>query len=97
MSRYKLSSGVFISKSVIDNKIRKAKELKLAEHFDEYGRYVCTKCFRNDCLPIDVSHIESVDSCQKNGYAEKAYDLNNMQIIGRKCHNKHDKLWIGKE
>lgn len=92
MNKYTLSNGLKIEKSAIDRNIRKAKEQKLNEHYDLYSRYVCTKCFRNDCIPIDVSHIESTDSCQKNGYAEKSWDLNNLQVIGRRCHQKHDKL-----
>lgn len=97
MAKYRLSSGIFISKSVIDNKVRKAKELKLAEHFDKYGYYFCTTCNRNNCIPIDVAHKISVDECQKSGRSELAYDTNNMIIEGRKCHAKRDKLWIGKE
>lgn len=92
MNKYTLSNGLKIDKSAIDRNIRKAKEQKLAEHYDEYGQYVCTKCNRNDCIPITVSHIESVDSCQKNGRAEKAWDTNNMQILGMKCHKKYDGL-----
>lgn len=92
MNKYTLSNGLKIEKAQIDRNIRKAKEQKLAQHFEEYNTFVCTKCFRNDCVPIDCSHIESTDSCQKNGHTEKAWDLDNLQIIGRRCHQKHDKL-----
>jgi len=33
-----------------------------------------------------------VDSCQKNGRCEKAWDLNNIRILCRYHHKKHDKL-----
>ena len=77
--------------------IRKAKAKKLEQQFEQFGYNFCEECRRNDDLPIDVSHIESVDSCQKNGYAEKAWDLNNLRILGRICHRKHDKTYIGNE
>ena len=92
MNKYTQSDGLKISKSVIDNKIRKAKELKLAEHYDQYSRYVCTKCFRNDCLPITVSHIISTNDCQRNCKTELAWDLSNLQILGMRCHKKYDGL-----
>lgn len=97
MNKYRLSSGEFISKSSLDNKVRKAKEEKLNQHFDEHGYYFCTTCEKNTCIPITCAHIISVDECQKTGSAELAWDLDNIVIEGMKCHKKRDKLWIGKE
>ena len=95
MNKYTLSNGLKLSKSVIDRKVRKAKEQKLAEHFDEYGYYFCTECGKNNCVPIDCAHIISVDECQKSGRTELAWDLNNIKIMGRACHRKHDKTNLG--
>ena len=92
MNKYTLSNGLKIDKSAIDRNIRKAKEQKLNEHYDEYSRYVCTKCFRNDCIPITVSHIISTNDCQRNCKTELAWDLSNLQILGMPCHKKYDKL-----
>lgn len=88
------SHGERITRSVFDSRIRKAKEYKLSLHFDEYGYYFCTTCKSNLCVPIDCAHIESVYDCIKNGYPEKAYDIDNIIIEGRICHQKRDKLNI---
>lgn len=92
MARYPLSNGLYIEKSTLDFRISQAKEEKLAKHMEIYGYYFCTTCRNNECKPIDVAHILSVDWCQKNGQSELAYDLNNMVIEGRECHQKRDKL-----
>ena len=91
-NHYRCSDGTRVSKKTIDQRIRKAKAEKLQEHFDEYGYYVCTNCFSNSCKPIDVSHVISVDEAQKTGKTELSWDLNNLKILGRQCHQKHDKL-----
>lgn len=91
MNYFTTSTGERISKQQIDRNVRKAKEQKLAEHLDKYGYYFCTICFRNDCKPIDCAHMESVDSCQKNGYVDKAWSLDNIVLAGRKCHQEHDR------
>lgn len=91
-NRYRTSTGEFVTKAFIDRMVRIAKALKLDVQREEYGYNFCTVCKRNDCLPLDCAHTESVDSCQKNGYAEKAYDTNNIEIVGRRCHQKQDGL-----
>ena len=94
MTRYKLSDGTYINKSVLDARISQAKVEKLRHHLDKYDYYFCTTCKQNDCKPIDVAHIKSVNDCQKDGCAEMAYNLDNLVIEGRKCHEKRDKLYI---
>jgi hypothetical protein len=94
MNSYRLSDGTRISKASLDRKVREAKRLKLQQQRDELGYNVCTECWSNEDTPIDCSHTESVDSCQKNGRSEKAWDLDNIKILGRKCHSKHDKNCI---
>lgn len=94
MSHYRCSDGSKVSKAAIDANVRKAKALKIQQHLDEHGYLFCTECFRNDCKPIDCSHVISVDECQKTGQSELAWDLNNITILGRKCHQKRDKLYL---
>ncbi len=88
------SAGERISRNVFDKRIRDAKQQRLEFHFEKYGYHFCTECFRNDDKPIDCSHIESVADCIKNGYPEKAYSVDNIQLLGRRCHNKYDGLNI---
>lgn len=92
MNHFTTSNGNRLSKAQIDRKIRKAKAVKLEAQLAEYGYNFCTKCLNNDCKPLDCAHIESVDSCQKNGYCEKAWDVGNIEIVGRACHQKLDGL-----
>ena len=94
MNTYRLSTGERITKAELDHRIREGKKEKLRLQYEEYGYNFCEECKSNDDKPIDCSHIESVDSCQKNGHAERAYDLNNIRILGRGCHRKHDKNCI---
>jgi len=86
------SKGERIPRSTFDYRIKKAKRQKLQEQFDEHGFNFCVKCEKNSCIPIDVSHIISVDKCIKEGYPELAYSIHNMQIYGRKCHKEYDGL-----
>ena len=86
------SIGERICRSTFDYRIREAKKQKLLQQMDKEGYNFCTKCERNSCIPIDVSHVISVDKCIKNGHPELAYDLNNLQILGRDCHKKYDGL-----
>lgn len=95
MARYPMSNGEYIEKSVIDYRVRQAKAKKHEQHIDEHGYPFCTTCKNNDCKPIDVAHIISVDECQKTGRSELAWNLTNMVIEGRKCHEKRDNLFIG--
>lgn len=92
MSRYKMSNGEWVTKSVIDRKVREAKDLKIKLFFEEYGYIFCEECKNNEDTPIDCSHIISVDECQKSGRSELAWDLNNIRLLGRECHKKKDKL-----
>lgn len=90
MNYYKTSSGERISKSIIDARVRKAKAKKLQNMLDDHGYIFCEECKLSSGTYLDCSHDESVDSCQKNGRSEKAYDVNNITIRCRECHKKHD-------
>ena len=90
MGTYRTSSGERVKKSVIDRRVREAKKQKLANQLETWGYNFCEDCFRNDDLPLDCSHNISVDQCQKMGRSELAWDLENITIRGRGCHNIHD-------
>jgi len=94
MNTYQCSDGTRIRKSIIDGRVRKAKAYKLEQQQIEYGYNFCEECHRNDCKPIDCSHVVSVDECQKSGRAELAYDPENITILGRRCHQQRDKLLV---
>ena len=92
MNHYFASNGTRYSKVEIDRKVREAKKLRLQQQVDELGYNVCEICFKNDCKPVDCSHLKSVNWCQKNRCVELAWDTNNILPTGRRCHQKYDGL-----
>jgi len=90
MNSYRTSNGERLNKSVIDARVRNAKKAKIASFINEYGYIFCEECKRSDLTPIDCSHIISVDQCQKQGRSELAYNVNNIRLLCRSCHIKHD-------
>jgi hypothetical protein len=102
MSRYKCSDGRWITKEAINRKVSDAKAKKLAEQLNEFGYHFCEICKLDHDLNfarngmefgiIDCSHEISVDECQKTGHSELAWDMNNINILCRYHHQKHDKL-----
>lgn len=90
---YSTSKGERLTTSQIDSKIRKAKALKLEIQFVEHRYNFCEKCGKNGSNTyLDVSHTVSVKKAKEDGNAELAYDLDNLRILCRDCHSKHDKL-----
>ena len=91
MNHYFTTSGERIKKSVVDRRVREAKQKKIDLFLEEHGYVFCEDCRQNNCVPVDCSHNKSVDWCQKNRCVELAWDIDNITLRGRKCHNKHDK------
>lgn len=91
MGTYTTSTGEKFTQTQIDYKIRKAKKKKIEQFMDEYGYTFCEDCKIFNTI-IDCSHDISVDKCKKNGKLELAWDVNNITLRCRKCHEKHDKL-----
>ena len=89
------STGERVSTSTCDYRTRQAKIQKREEFIKEHGYLFCEDCQRNDCVPIDCSHDISVDQCKKMGKTELCWDVNNITLRGRKCHEKHDRLNLG--
>lgn len=96
MNYFKTSNGERVSKATIDRRVHEAKARKIDQMITDYGYVFCEEvnCGRNASsgVFIDCSHEISVDRCQKEGRAELAYDVNNIKMRCRPCHNKHDKL-----
>lgn len=92
MNKFTDSNGNKWTKKQIDKKVHQAKQLKYDLMMDEYGYLFCEDCGRSRGVRLDMSHDISVDKCQKEGRCELAWDVNNITIRCRKCHQKHDKL-----
>ena len=91
---YKDSLGNSYTTPQIDRKSDKAAKELLELQFIEHGYNFCQKCKRNDCKPIDVSHTISRKKAKEQGMVEVLWDKENMEILGRKCHEKKDGLKI---
>lgn len=89
---YSTSEGIRLTTAQIDVKIRYAKAIKLDQQLQEYNYNFCTICKRNDCKPLDVSHNISVKEAKESGRSELCWDLDNMEIIGRRHHQEKDGL-----
>lgn len=76
----------------INRKSDKSAKQLLEDQLLEHGYNFCQECFRNDCKPIDVAHMISRKEAKESGRAELCWDINNLKIMGRKCHQKYDKL-----
>lgn len=90
MGSFWTTDGVRVSKKLIDSRTKSAKAYKMEQQRNEYGYNFCEKCKDNTDKPLGVSHTISVDECQKSGRAELAWDLNNMRVLGQKCHQAYD-------
>lgn len=76
----------------IEHKIKKVCLRKLEFQRNVHGYNFCEDCKRNDCVPLDCSHDISRKYAKENGCVEVLWDLENIKIRGRKCHQKLDKL-----
>lgn len=88
---FSTSDGERFTRAQIEAKIRRAKKAALLIQQLEYGYNFCIECRRNDCVPLDCAHVVPVKDCLEGGYAELAWDVKNIEILGRKCHEKYDK------
>ncbi len=93
MTTYKMSNGERVEKSTIDYRVREAKKQVLDNQLKEHGYNFCKECGRSAGMPLDCSHIISVDRCQKEGRSELAWDITNVEVLCRFHHNLRDKLY----
>lgn len=94
MNSYFDSNGNSYTQSQIDRRIKKAGLEILDLQFLEDGYNHCTECQRNDCKPIDVAHKISRKQAKELRQVELSWDIENLEILGRKCHRILDKLNI---
>ena len=92
MNHYFDSFGNRYTTPQIERKIAQAGKSKLLEQRFEHGYNFCESCKRNDCKPIDVSHTISRKEAKETGRVEVLWDLDNLEILCRFCHQKKDKL-----
>jgi len=92
MNHYFASDGTRYSKAEIDRRTSAAKAEKRRLQKEEHGYNFCEICNNNECWPVDASHNTSVNEAQKSGRCELAWDLNNITMRGRRCHQKYDGL-----
>ena len=91
MNTYATSTGERIRQSVIDSLIRKAKAAKLQEQHDEHGYNHYEDCGISSGTYLDCSHDISVKDAKESGRTELAFDVDNITIRCRSCHQIHDK------
>lgn len=92
MNSYQCSDGSRLNQSVIERLIRKAKAEKVRQQFDEHGYNFCEQCKVSNGTYLDCSHNVSVKKAKEEGKTELCFDVENITIRCRKCHQKHDKL-----
>ena len=94
MNSYFDSEGNKYSQSQIDFRIKRAGLEVLDLQFLEHGYNFCECCNRNDDKPIDVAHIISRKQAKELKQVELSWSISNLQILGRECHKRLDKLNI---
>src|SRR5690606_25994199 len=94
MNSYKTSNGERIKQSVIESLIRKAKAEKVKQQFEEHGYNFCENCKISSGTYLDCSHQISVKEAKESGRTELCFDVENIKILCRLCHQKLDKLNI---
>ncbi len=92
MNTYSTSTGQRLTRSQIESRIRKAKANVINDQLINYGYNFCKWCGRSTGTYLDCAHTIPVSKCLNSGQAELAYDEENIQVLCRECHKKHDKL-----
>jgi hypothetical protein len=97
MNTYSDSFGNRWTTPQIDRKSDTTAKKLLQDQRDEHGYNFCTKCLRNDCKPIDVSHTVCRKYAKENGCVEILWMESNQEILGRECHKIKDGLGLWNE
>jgi hypothetical protein len=92
MSSYTMSNGEYISQSKIERLITKAKAQALENQFEEFRYNFCEQCGISSGTYLDCSHDISVKKAKDNGMAEQCFNVGNITILCRKCHQIKDGL-----
>ena len=93
MNTYKCSNGERFTQNQIERKITQAKAKALENQFDEHRYNFCEECGNNGSNTyLDCSHEISVKKAKEEGKTEQCWNVRNIVIRCRQCHQKHDKL-----
>lgn len=94
MNHYFTSEGERVSQSTVDYRIKKAKAEALKNQHDEHGYNFCESCGvnANHSGKLDCSHDISVKKAKESGKTEQCWNVGNITILCRKCHQNKDGL-----
>ena len=94
MNHYKTSTGESVSQSTIDYRITEAKRDFLENHLHEHGYYFCEECGKSSGVILDCSHDISVKKAKENRMTEQCWNIKNLTLLCRECHQEKDGLNI---
>lgn len=93
MNTYKTSCGERVNQAYVDSKIRQAKRQKKEQFISKHNYLFCEDCGHNGTFyRLDMSHDVSIKKAKESGKTELCWDVKNITIRCRKCHQKYDKL-----
>lgn len=93
MNTYSCSNGTRVKQSTIDRNIKIAKGNALEKQLEDFDHNFCYDCGKNAIATyLDCSHEISVKEAKESGRTELCWDINNIRIRCRNCHQIHDKL-----
>lgn len=93
VNSYKTSTGDRYTQKQIEVKIRAAKIAALQNQNNDFGYNFCEDCGCNGSgTRLDCSHDYSVKKAKEEGKTEQCWNVKNIIIRCRSCHEKHDKL-----
>lgn len=92
MNHYKDSEGNRFTTDQINRLSDASAKIKIELQLMRFGYNFCEECKSNDCKPIDVAHIISRKEAKETGRTELCWEMDNMKILGRRCHQILDKL-----
>ncbi|MDI6034011.1 HNH endonuclease signature motif containing protein [Flavobacterium sp. LB2P84] len=90
---YRTSSGEKFTTAQVESRMRIAKATALEKQFDAHDYNFCEECGRNASnTRLDCSHDISVKKAKENGQTEQCWNVGNITILCRECHQEKDKL-----
>lgn len=92
MNSYQMSNGERVLQSTIESRIKKAKATLIEIQFIDHGYNFCEQCGQSSGTYLDCSHDISVKQAKENGQTEQCWNIGNMKILCRKCHQEKDGL-----
>jgi len=89
---YQDSKGKRWTTQEIEIKVNRAKAEKIDLFLNEYGYIFCEQCKTSNAFKFDCSHEISVKQAKEIGQVELAWDIDNIKLRCRSCHQEHDNL-----